>query len=231
MASYTSLRHEEHHASPVIAFAMLVLMPLPARDSELVQIVDASLAEAARRAGDFLACRIGCTQCCHGAFAINALDVARLRAGMEALHAAEPATAQAVKERARKWLEEFGPEFPGDRETGALGTSDEERARFEDFANDAACPALDPATGRCDVYAWRPMTCRVFGPPVRAVGDDGAEGLGHCELCFIGATPEQVAACEMPVPHELEAELLNEIESDAETVVAFALLEETRALN
>ena len=44
----------------------------------------------------------------------------------------------------------------------------EDQARFEDFANDAACPALDPATGRCDVYAWRPMTCRVFGPPVRA---------------------------------------------------------------
>ena len=49
------------------------------RETKLVQIVDASLADAARRAGDFLACRIGCTQCCHGAFAINALDAARLR--------------------------------------------------------------------------------------------------------------------------------------------------------
>jgi hypothetical protein len=68
------------------------------------------------------------------------------------------------------------------------------------------------------------MTCRVFGPPVRAAGEDGAEGLGHCELCFIGATPAQVAACEMPVPHDLEAELLDEIGSPAETVVAFALL-------
>jgi hypothetical protein len=69
------------------------------------------------------------------------------------------------------------------------------------------------------------MTCRVFGPPVRVAGEDGAEGLGHCELCFIGATPEQVAACEMPVPHDLEAELLDEIGSLAETVVAFALLQ------
>jgi len=68
------------------------------------------------------------------------------------------------------------------------------------------------------------MTCRVFGPPVRAAGDDGAEGLGHCELCFIGATAEQVAACEMPVPHELEAELVEEMGANAETVVAFALL-------
>jgi Fe-S-cluster containining protein len=201
-------------------------MMLPARDAELVQIVDVSLAEAARRAGDFLVCRIGCTQCCHGAFAINALDAARLQAGMEALHASDPSLAQAVERRARKWLEEFGADFPGDRHTGALGSSDKDRARFEEFANDAACPALDPATGRCHVYAWRPMTCRVFGPPVRAEGDDGAEGLGHCELCFIGATPEKVAACEMPVPHELEVELVEEIGSDVETVVAFALLPE-----
>ena len=203
---------------------MLALMHLPARDAELVQIMDASLAESARRAGAFLACRVGCTQCCHGAFAINALDAARLRAGMTELRATNPSLAAEIERRARAWLAEYGPLFPGDRNSGALGNSVEDQARFEDFADDAACPALAPATGRCDVYAWRPMTCRVFGPPVRAAGEDGAEGLGHCELCFIGATPEQVAACEMPVPHDLEAELLDGICSPADTVVAFALL-------
>jgi len=203
---------------------MLSLMPLPARDAELVQIMDASLAEASGRAGAFLACRVGCTQCCHGAFAINALDAARLRAGMIGLRVTNPSLATEIELRARAWLAEHGPNFPGDRSSGLLGNSPEDQVRFEDFADDAACPALDPATGRCDVYAWRPMTCRVFGPPVRATGEDGAEGLGHCELCFIGAAPEQVAACEMPVPHDLEAELLNEIGSPAETIVAFALL-------
>jgi Fe-S-cluster containining protein len=199
-------------------------MPLPARDAQLVQIVDASLADAARRAGDLLACRIGCTQCCHGAFAINALDAARLRAGMSELRAANPALAAAIEGRARAWLAEHRARFPGDPATGILGASAAEQAQFEDFANDAACPALDPATGRCDVYAWRPMTCRVFGPPIRAAGPGGAEGLGHCELCFIGATTDEVAACEIPVPHDLEAELLNELESKDETVVAFALI-------
>src|ERR1700756_2543604 len=156
-------------------------MPLPRRDSELVQIVDASLAEAAERAGSWLACRIGCTQCCHGAFAINALDAARLLAGMEALRASAPDRASEVELRARAWIDEHGGGFPGDRQTGILGTSLAEQERFEDFANDAPCPALDPATGRCDLYAWRPMTCRVFGPPVRVA--DG-EALGCCELCF-----------------------------------------------
>jgi len=199
-------------------------MHLPVRDAELVQIMDASLAEAAHRAGAFLACRIGCTQCCHGAFAINALDTARLRAGMEELRATSPVLAAEIERRSRTWLTEHGPDFPGDRKTGALGSSPEDQARFQDFADDAACPALDPTSGCCDVYAWRPMTCRVFGPPVRTQDEDGAEGLGHCELCFIGATPEEIAACEMPVPHDLEAELLLEISADFETVVAFALL-------
>jgi hypothetical protein len=56
-------------------------------------------------------------------------------------------------------------------------------------------------------------------------GEEGAEGpntvgLGHCELCFNGATPEQVAACEMPVPHGLEARLLEEMGAEGETGVS-----------
>jgi Fe-S-cluster containining protein len=200
-------------------------MRLPAGDSELVQIMDAALAEAARKAGAWLACRPGCTQCCHGAFAINALDVARLQVGMRALRAARPVTgqskAEAIEQRARAWIAEYGAEFPGDAVTGVLGTSDEEQARFEEFANEAACPAFDPATGLCDVYEWRPMTCRVFGPPVR-MGE--GEALGCCELCFVGAGEEQIATCEMQVPHALEERLAEETGDAAETVVAFALL-------
>ena len=212
---------------------MLLVMKLPDGDRELVQIVDLALANAARCAGPWLACRPGCTQCCHGAFAINQLDALRLRTGMEALRTENPAIAEAVKKRARAWLTEFGADFPGDPVTGVLGTSDEEQERFEDFANDAPCPALNPMTGLCDVYEWRPMTCRVFGPPVRMnQGDD----LGCCELCFVGATDDEIAACEMRVPHELEAGLVAEVsgaagreESDdsaspRETIVAFALL-------
>jgi len=204
---------------------ILVVMRLPAGDQELVQIVDAALAEAARRAGKWLVCRLGCTQCCIGAFAISELDALRLGAGMDALRGAEPALAAEIERRARAWIAEHGADFPGDRETGLLGGSEAERERFEEFADEAACPALDPATGRCDVYEWRPMTCRVFGPPIRMDPRMG-EGLalGHCELCFAGASKAEVAACEMPLPHELEAGLLDEIGAKGETVVAFALL-------
>lgn len=228
---------------------MLGGMGLPAGDSQLVQIMDAALKDAAGRAGAWLACRPGCTQCCHGAFAINALDVERLKAGMSTLHESDPDLAESVEGRARKWIAEFGKDFPGDPATGVLGESEEEQARFEDFANDAACPALNPETGLCDVYAWRPMTCRVFGPPVRINPPDGdpfppqrpgpvagefggsvgtlaeeGKALGCCELCFVNATEAEIAACEMEVPHELEARLVKETGRKGDTVVAFALV-------
>ena len=73
------------------------------------------------RAGAWLACRPGCTQCCHGAFAINALDVSRLQVGMQALHAADPHKAETIARRARAWIAEYGPEFPGDVADGGAG--------------------------------------------------------------------------------------------------------------
>jgi len=200
---------------------MLGLMKLPPGDAGLVQIVDGALKDAARRAGEWLVCRLGCTQCCYGAFAINELDALRLREGMVTLRGADPSLAAEIERRARAWINEHGKTFPGNLKTGALGRSHAELGRFEEYANEAACPALDPATGRCDVYAWRPMTCRVFGPPVR-MGEGNA--LGHCELCFVGASEEVVAACEMAVPNELETGLVDEIGVGRETVVAFAVL-------
>lgn len=133
----------------------------------------------------------------------------------------DPAMFESLRHRATTWLNQHASSFPGDPATGILGTSEEDQARFEEFANDAPCPALNPDTGLCDVYTWRPMTCRVFGPPVRVA--DG-EGLACCELCFIGATEDQIAACEMHPPHDLEEELIAETKDSGETIVAFALL-------
>jgi Fe-S-cluster containining protein len=199
------------------------------QDASLLRIIDDALADAARRSGEHLVCRPGCTQCCHGAFAISSLDALRLRAGMETLAATQPAVAAAVTQRAQAYLEEYGPSFPGDPMTGILGASEEEQACFEDFANEAACPALDPTTGLCDLYAARPMTCRVFGPPVRTASDSGDEAFSVCELCFTQATPEEIAAAEMHVPYEEEARLAGTLEAgpdapEGETIVAYCLV-------
>jgi Fe-S-cluster containining protein len=199
---------------------------LPAGDSKLVQIIDAALADAARRSGSYLVCRKGCTQCCIGVFAINQLDAARLRQGLAQLEKGDANRAERIRERARQSIARIAGNFPGDPTTGILAEDHSSEERFLDFANDEPCPALDPESGACDLYASRPLTCRVFGPPVRS-GPEG--GLGVCELCFHGASPDEVAACEMQVdPDNLEPKLVEQAEKAADvhgkTIVAFALL-------
>jgi Fe-S-cluster containining protein len=198
---------------------------LPAADRKLVQIVDVVVAEAARKSGEWLVCRKGCTQCCYGAFAISQLDAARLQKGLAELAIADPRRATQVRQRATEAVKRLKPDFPGNRTTGILGKDEESQAAFADFANDEPCPALDPATGACDLYDARPMTCRTFGPPVRSGEEDG---LAVCELCYHGATDEQIAACEMiPDPDNLEEKLIAELEKKTgiggNTIVAFCL--------
>ena len=192
-------------------------------DQKLIQIVDSALADATRRSGDWLVCRKGCTQCCIGAFAINQLDALRLQHGLANLEQRSAGRAAAFRRRARAAVSRLSSEFPGDPATGILDESREAAQRFEDFANDEPCPVLDPLTGLCELYESRPMTCRVFGPPVRS-----EDGLGVCELCFQGATDEQIAACEMiPDPGDLESRLLKKAEKETSrrgnTIIAFCL--------
>lgn len=195
---------------------------LPAGDQALVQIVDAALADANRRSGSWIVCRPGCTQCCIGVFSISQLDAARLQQGLAELAHSEPEHAARIRARARESVERLSGQFPGDPKTGVLDEGEQAEQRFGDFANNEPCPALDPASGLCDLYTSRPIICRAFGPPVRS-----EDGLGVCELCFHGATDEQIAACEMEVdPDDLESALLKELETNGRTgrtIIAFAL--------
>ena len=189
----------------------------------MIQIVDAALADAARRSGKWLVCRPGCTQCCIGVFSINQLDALRLRQGLADLERFAPERATDVRTRARDAVARLAKDFPGDAVTGILYEDEEAERRFAGFANDEPCPALDPATGTCELYASRPMTCRVFGPPMQS-----ENGLGVCELCYHGASDAEIAACEMKAdPDNLEAALLQNLEKSGEarghTIIAYCL--------
>jgi Fe-S-cluster containining protein len=196
-----------------------------AEDREFIQILDATMAEAVRKSGPWLVCRPGCSECCVGPFPITQLDARRLRAGLANLEAHDPERAARVRERARKAVEAMIGEFPGDPATGILDEDEAADERFATLRDEDPCPALDPAAGTCDLYSARPVTCRIFGPPVR----NGSEALGVCELCFRGATDEQIAACQVEVdPDNQEADLLRELEDETgargQTIVAFALV-------
>lgn len=190
---------------------------LPPDDKHLIQLMDAALADATRRSGPWLACRPGCSQCCHGVFAMGALDAERLREGFRSADANKQ---QRIRTRVQQSIQQLSADFPGDTTTGLLYEDEASQEAFEDFANEAACPVLDPASGTCDLYEHRPMTCRVFGPPVQT--EEG--GFGICELCFVDAPTEAIVECQLYVPDPaIEAALEQQTGITGTTIIAFAL--------
>ena len=202
---------------------MLIAMP-SARDRQLIQIVDAAAGEAARVGGDWVVCKPGCCECCVGVFPIGQSDALRLREGLEQLRQTDPARAANVTRRSREAAARYHDDYPGDAATGILGEDDESEERFEGFADDDPCPALDPETGTCDLYAWRPVTCRTFGAALRLNSDS----VDVCQLCYHGATDDEIVACEVDLETtDLETALEEEAAASTgihgRTIVAFAL--------
>ncbi len=186
-------------------------------NTDFIQIADSALAKAYAQAGEWMACKPGCHQCCIGVFPISALDADRLRT---ALLQADPEKRARIEQRAIGSRDFLTPDFPGNRYTGELFTEPHHEHAFEDFANEEPCPVLDPETGTCDLYSARPMACRTFGPPMP--NDEG--GLAVCELCFAGAPASEVARCAVDAGFlDLEAEALAAGQRDQLTLIAFAL--------
>ncbi len=124
-----------------------------------------------------LACRRGCTLCCHGLFEISAADVSTVAQGLESLGEAER---RMVVERAEAAIAATG--HPTLREC-----SPEEKDSFFARADATPCPFLGIG-GACMIYDHRPLVCRTFGLPLR----DGASFLGEeCELNFTTTTAEE----------------------------------------
>jgi len=195
----------------------------------LIQIVDTALASSAERSGSHLVCHPGCTQCCHGVFPISQQDACRLREGLSELQQHDPQRAARIRFRVAESLARIGPLFPGDLSTGILSEDYEDSSLFTDETENAIgenepCPVLDPATGTCDLYEHRPIVCRTFGPPMRTPDGD----LATCELCYITASTEEIAACELDPTIPAQEAASNDAFNAAhdvhgETIVACAL--------
>lgn len=138
------------------------------------------MAEAIRRGGDWIACRPGCHECCNGPFSISDSEALRMREGLSFLGEER---AERIRRRSATYLAQ-------------VQSFDEDG--LPEGMDEVPCPALDPASGLCELYEWRPITCRTFGPAVKAA--DGA--IGTCELCFAGASDEEIAAAAVEMPAE-----------------------------
>jgi len=131
--------------------------------------------------------------------------------------------------RTSESLARLAPLFPGNPASGILNEDYESSLLFAGEAEDAigeneACPVLDPATGTCDLYTARPIVCRTFGPPMRTPEGD----LATCELCYITATTEEIAACELDPTIPAQEAASNQAfdaahHTHGETIIAYAL--------
>lgn len=151
-----------------------------------VEAADAEWEKAAARVqpGDLL-CREGCFGCCMGSFEISFPEALVLREGVSALP--EPKRTR-VRESAARLVAGSTASFPGDPVAGVLDPdrSEEQDAAFFDAVEHVACPLLDLPSGRCSVYASRPVTCRTYGLAWR---EDRTVVHPACPLNLPDATP------------------------------------------
>ena len=194
-----------------------------AQDRALLAEVDAALRRGVQRAGPHLVCRPGCTPCCIGPFDITPLDAVRLRSGLRALRSIDAARAERLQGRARDAWRRLEGDFPGSAGDARLDDDDEARERFFRRHAGEPCPALDSTSGWCELYAFRPLSCRTFGLPVRTAGIV----LGPCSLGFRTAQPAEIVdATVEPDPDDREGSLLASLAATGvkgDTVVAAVL--------
>lgn len=141
-----------------------------------------------------IACAKGCSECCCGLFDITILDAVLLNIGFETLSAPTKAKIRTDAEIRMKRIRILWPEF--NHPFILNHRSEEEIELLMSSDNDTKCLLLDDQ-GRCLLYDYRPMTCRLHGLPLI----DAAGEVMESEWCtrnFVGSDPLQLTGLSGP---------------------------------
>jgi Fe-S-cluster containining protein len=128
---------------------------------DLLAEVDAWFVRCLEACPQEIACRPGCAECCRGLFDITLLDACLLKQGFDRL---PPETQAAVRERALlrlRGMQHHWPEFAAPYVLNYRPEGEWEALMPEE--DETPCVLLED--GRCLLYAYRPMTCRLNGIP------------------------------------------------------------------
>lgn len=143
---------------------------------QLLHVVDSWFSSVSSRFPEHVACVDGCSGCCRGLFDITIPDAALLQQGFTQL--SENVRA-GILDKARKRLEKLQAIWPELAPPFILNLRPEQD--WEELMPDedeTPCPLLDE-NGRCLVYAYRPMTCRLHGLPLVDLSGE----IMHDEWC------------------------------------------------
>ncbi len=176
-----------------------------------------------------IVCSDGCSGCCRGLFDISLLDARLLRVGFDQLPAVIRAAVVAKAEARRAELQERWPDFA---HPYLLNHMDDDAWTEMPEDDLTPCPLLDPA-GRCLVYEYRPMTCRLHGLP--QIDNSGEIFLGEwCSRNFIGMNPlaldelrhdfQQLFTAEFTLLRAFAKELCGRDSAELDTFIPLAVL-------
>jgi len=150
---------------------------------DLLRKVDRWFATCMQRHPSAISCRSGCSECCRGLFDITLLDALYLKTGFDRLDAEiRTRVLDKAKERLLA-LQVLWPDFGAPYILNYRPEDEWEILMPDD--DETRCPLLD-ADGRCLVYDFRPMTCRLHGLPLIDVSGE----VMHDEWCTLNFTRE-----------------------------------------
>ncbi len=197
---------------------------------QLLTRLDAWFDAARRDAEGIVPCREGCTACCHGPFDISVADAQLIG---EALDRMPAAARSRVTQRAQALLARMQALEPGWSSPYAVEALGEERFdRLTEALAAEPCPLLDE-TGRCGIYADRPLVCRMIGVGMRTPAGRTIENACPIQERFPGYSSLPPAMFELEAFEEMELACLREAAArrfgDAErwgfeTTIAAAIL-------
>lgn len=177
-----------------------------------------------------IACGAGCAECCRGLFDITLLDACFLKYGFDRLDARVQAV---VRRKAIARLQELQILWPDFREPYILSYRPEEE--WEELMpedDETPCPLVNDE-GRCILYNYRPMTCRLNGIPL--VDRSGEVFFEEwCTLNFTDSDPlamkelhgefRRIFADELLLFQQLTATLCKQQLNELDTFIPTAIL-------
>lgn len=149
------------------------LEPFFQRYVQLVRVADDTFDRIQRRHPEGVKCKEGCSDCCHAVFDIALIEALFINARFA--HTFDAATRERLLEKAnRADRQAFAMKRQISRELQA--GNDARQVMHVVAAQRLRCPFLN-AADKCDIYAFRPITCRLYGVPTAIQGKGHTCGL------------------------------------------------------